>query len=89
MEEILKTITSNNLYLAAAVILGVIIIISLVKKMIKMIILSLIVISAYLGYLYYTGQKIPKTREETVKHITDKVEKGKVIIEDNVKKYGR
>ena len=71
MEKLIELITSNTLYLTIAIIIGVMIAISLVKKMIKMIILSFIVLVIYVGYLSYTGQKIPKTREETVKHVKE------------------
>ena len=85
MEELLKTITSNTLYLAIAVILGVVIIICIIKKMLKLLILSVIVIAVYIGYLHYTGQKVPGTREETVKHLKEKLDKGKELLKDNMK----
>ena len=86
MEKLIELITSNTLYLTIAIIIGVMIAISLVKKMIKMIILSFIVLVIYVGYLSYTGQKIPKTREETVKHVKEKIQTGQKLINNEVKK---
>ena len=89
MEELIKTITSNTLYLAVAVILGVVIVLAVIKRMMKLIVLAVIVLACYVGYLHFTGQKVPKTREETVKHISEKLEQGKEILQKEMKNIDR
>jgi multisubunit Na+/H+ antiporter MnhC subunit len=88
MENIIKAVTSNNLYLAAAIILGVFVLYSLVKKVIKMALISMAIIIIYIAYLSYTGEKIPKTREEVVDHVSEKIRegsrKGKELLEKNL-----
>jgi len=88
MENIIKAITSNNLYLGIAVLLGVFVIFSIIKKLVKMILISLLIIIIYLIYLSYSGEKIPRTRKEVVEHLSVKIregtKKGKQIIEKNL-----
>lgn len=88
MENILRTITSNNLYLAIALILGVFIIYSILKKVIKMVLISVAVIILYIAYLSYAGEKIPKTRSEVVDHVSEKIregtKKGKELLDKNM-----
>jgi hypothetical protein len=56
----------------------------------KLLIPLLILIGLYAGYLYITGQKIPTTKEDIIKHGKEKIEvikdKGEKILKDNVKK---
>lgn len=58
--------------------------------MFKLLIPLLILIGLYAGYLYITGQKIPTTKEDIIKHGKEKIEvikdKGEKILKDNVKK---
>ncbi len=88
MENIIKAITSNNLYLAVAIILGIFILYSLVKKVIKMALISIAIIIIYIAYLSYTGEKIPKTRREVIDHVSGKIregtQKGKELLEKNL-----
>tara|TARA_B100000959_G_scaffold272630_1_gene322198 strand:- start:482 stop:763 length:282 start_codon:yes stop_codon:yes gene_type:complete len=64
--DIYNTIINNPIYLSIAVVLCLLLIYGALKKFIKMIIIALICIFAYLGYLYFTGD------ETTVKDV-DKV----------------
>jgi uncharacterized protein YacL len=88
MENIIKTVTSSNLYLAVAIILGIFVLYSIVKKLIKMVLISLVIIIIYIAYLSYTGEKIPQTREEVVDHVSGKIregtQKGKELLEKNL-----
>lgn len=76
MENILNIVTTNNIALAAVIILGVFIIYSLVKKVIKIALISLLLVVIYIAYLSYTGEKIPETRKEVIDHISAKIKKG-------------
>jgi ABC-type bacteriocin/lantibiotic exporter with double-glycine peptidase domain len=76
MENIIKAVTSSNLYLSVAIILGAFILYSIVKKVIKMALISLVIIIIYVTYLFYTGEKIPQTREEVVDHVSEKIREG-------------
>ncbi|MFC1670577.1 hypothetical protein ACFL20_09300 [Spirochaetota bacterium] len=73
MENIIETITSNNIYLIIAILFFLMIVILIVKKFFKLFVISILVFTLYLGYLAFTGQSIPKSKEDVIEHITGKV----------------
>ena len=86
MEDIINTITSNKVYLVLAVIIGITLVLSVIKRFFKLIVISTAILVIYVGYLYYTGQKIPETREEILEHGTEKFKKLKDVGQDTLKK---
>jgi len=77
MENLINTITSNPIYMVIAVIIVVAVAISIVKKLFKALILAIAVLIIYLGYMSYTGQKIPTSTDDIIKHGTKQIEKMK------------
>ncbi len=59
MENLLNQISSNPLYLAIAVVLGIILAVGIAKKIIKLIIILAIALIAFAAYLHFTGQEFP------------------------------
>ncbi|MEA3296133.1 MAG: hypothetical protein U9Q27_03290 [Patescibacteria group bacterium] len=90
MESIINTLSSNPVFLIIFVILVIIIIFSIVKRLFKLLIPLIILVGLYAGYLYNTGQNIPTTKEDIIKHGKEKIEvikdKGEKILKDKVKK---
>ena len=80
--ELYNTIINNPIYLAIAVILALLLIYSALKKFIKMIILALLFITIYLGYLYFTGDV---NTVEDIDKIIESVKDSKGYIEDQIK----
>jgi len=56
----------------------------------KLIVILLIIIGGYVGYLYYTGEEIPTTTDEIIEHVSKKTEKirekGEEIIKEGKEK---
>ena len=80
--DVYNTIINNPIYLSIAVVLGLLLVYSPLKKIVKLAILALVCITIYLGYLYFTGD------ESTVKDVDKVIEsvKGsKAFIEDQIK----
>ena len=77
MDNIIEHIVSNPVYLAISVILGILMVYGIVKKIIKLVIFTGIVLILYVVYLNYTGQDVPATTEELKKSVTENVEKVK------------
>ena len=80
--DIYNTIINNPIYLSIAVVLCLLLIYGALKKFIKMIIIALICIVIYLGYLYFTGD------EATVKDVDkviESVKDSKSYLEDQIK----
>ena len=77
-----NTIISNPIYLSIAVILSLLLIYSTLKKFVKMIILALVCILIYLGYLYFTGDQ---NTIEDVDKVIESVKESKDYIEEQIK----
>jgi len=80
--ELYNTVINNPIYLAIAVILALLLIYSALKKFIKMIILALLFITIYLGYLYYTGDS---NTVEDIDKVIESVKDSKGYIEEQIK----
>jgi hypothetical protein len=73
MEHIITFLTANKLVLAAAVVVSILIILSMVKKLVKVAVVLLAVFILYAAYLVYSGQKVPKTKQEVIEHSEQKL----------------
>ena len=81
--ELYNTVINNPIYLAIAVILALLLIYSALKRFIKMIILALLFITIYLGYLYFTGDpNIVKDIDSAVDSVNESIENSKGYIEE-------
>ncbi len=74
METIITAITSNRIVLAAAVVISILIVLSVARKLARIAVVLLAILVLYAAYLVYTGQRVPKTKEEIVKHGAKKIE---------------
>ncbi len=74
MEHIITVLTSNKILLAGAVIISILIVLSVWKKlaMAALVLIALLVI--YIGYLTYSGQKVPKTKQEVMEYGAQKID---------------
>tara|TARA_B110000438_G_C15710293_1_gene605011 strand:+ start:151 stop:420 length:270 start_codon:yes stop_codon:yes gene_type:complete len=73
-QNIYQIIISEPIYLTITIILLLIISYSILKKLFKMLITLLIILIVYIGYLMFTGQKLPS--EENMNSIKEKVVQG-------------
>ncbi len=89
MENFLENIFNNPLYTFLAGMIILLIVYSFVKKFLKLIVFSVAALIIYLGYLAYTGQDIPITREQFIRHSTEQIEKFKSGASEKVKESGR
>ena len=80
--ELYNTVINNPIYLAIAVILALLLIYSALKKFIKMIILALLFIIIYLGYLYFIGDT---NTVEDIDKVIESVKDSKGYIEEQIK----
>ena len=72
INNIITALNSDPVYLVIAIILSALILYSLVKKLVKLMIYLVAIFIIYLGYLYFTGQELPKDFNE----IKEKIEEG-------------
>mgnify|MGYP001178065573 CR=1 FL=1 len=74
MENIITALTSNKILLVAAVVVSIIIVLSVVKKLVKVAVVLLALLVLYAAYLVYTGQTVPKTKQEALRHVNTKID---------------
>lgn len=74
METLITALTSNKVILAIAVVISILIVLSVARKLVRVAVVLLAILILYAAYLVYTGQKVPKTKEEIVEHGTKKIE---------------
>ncbi|MBN1497901.1 MAG: hypothetical protein JXA07_14095 [Spirochaetes bacterium] len=72
MESIITALTANKALLLVAVFFSILILFSVIKKLVKAAIVLLAVMILYGAYLVYTGQRVPKTKDEAIEHVTKK-----------------
>ena len=70
-------------------VLAILILFSVIKKLIKLALVTVAILALYLGYLAYTGKEVPTTPDELKVTIQEKVEKGKEVIDQKVKEMNR
>jgi len=89
INNIITALNSDPVYLVIAIILSALILYSLVKKLVKLMIYLVAIFIIYLGYLYFTGQDLPKNVNDIIEQgaeiIEEKIEQGAEIIDKVVK----
>ena len=92
MENLFDTAVSNPIYLAILAIIFILLLYAIIKKIIKLVISFGIILIAYVLYLNYTGQEVPKTVEDLKKSVSGNVDKAKEVASksiENVKESTR
>ena len=86
MENIIELITSNPVYLAIAVILAIVIVYGIVKKIIKLALVTGAVFILYVAYLHYSGKntsEISKTVSKSAEILKEAVSKTGEKVKDS------
>ncbi len=78
MESLITFLISNKIVLIIAVIISVLIVLSVAKKLLKVALFFLALMVLYAAYLVYTGQKVPRTKQEAIQHVIVKFDEMKV-----------
>ena len=74
MASLIDIVFSNPVYLAIAVILTILLAYALIKKVIKLIFTTGVILVIYVIYLNYTGQEVPKNMDDLKESVSEKVE---------------
>lgn len=89
MDDIIRLLADNPVYLAVAVVLALIIVIGFIKKLFKMVLLVIAILILYIAYMYYVLDKSPDEIKDELEHIPGIIkEKGNEIIESGKEKVG-
>lgn len=74
MESIITFLVTHKIILIIAVIISIVIVLSVVKKLVKVAVFFLAILVLYAAYLVYTGQKVPRTKQEAIQHMNGKLD---------------
>ena len=85
MENLFDIALSNPIYIAILAIIFILLIYAIIKKIIKLVISFGIILIAYVLYLNYTGQAVPKTVEDLKKSVSGNVDKVKEVASKSIK----
>ncbi len=90
IENIFAVVTSSTPLMILAVITCIMIIVAVLKRFMKLFIIAVVILLAYAGYLAYTGQEIPVTSEEIIRHGSQKLEQLKLdAMKERLKEKGQ
>ena len=74
MLDLYNIIINDPVYITIAVILAIAVVLSIVKKLFKFAAILIAICVLYIGYLYYTGEEIPKTADDLIENVSEKAE---------------
>ncbi|MCL1911804.1 MAG: hypothetical protein FWG13_06335 [Leptospirales bacterium] len=74
MQDILSALTSNKILLFLCVVICVMLVLAVIKRFLWLFVTAVLAVIIYAGYLSYTGQKIPVTKDEIIEHGRQKLE---------------
>ena len=74
MLDLYNIIINDPVYITIAVILAIAVVFSVIKKLFKFAAILIAICILYIGYLYYTGQEIPKTADDLIENVSEKTE---------------
>ena len=86
-EKIYQMIINEPIYLTVVIIFLLIIAYSILKKLFKILVISLVILMCYMGYLMYTGQELPN--EEELNSMKQKGMQGVETVIDKLDKLGK
>ena len=89
IDNIVAIVTSNTILLVLTILIGIMIVISIVKRFLRLFLIAVIVLALYAGYLSYTGQKVPTSSKEILEHGSGKLEElKKEAVKQQLKEKG-
>ena len=86
MEDLIKKVFSDPAFMTVGAIIVVLATLAIFNKLFKFVMILLLILVLYAGYLYYTGEEPPEIVKETIKEVKKlEVEELKEKAEDVVK----
>ncbi len=74
MTDIINSLLSSNIMVIIGILLASLLVYSILKRLLKIIILFLIIMIVYTAYMFYNGQNIPDSAQKYIEESSDKIE---------------
>ena len=84
LNTILDTLYNDPVYLVIAIILCALLAYSLIKRLVKLVIYVFVLVVIYLGFLYFTGNELPKSYDDFRKKMENLWESIEDGIQENI-----
>ena len=66
MEDLIKKVFTDPAFMIVGAIIVVLVTLAIFKKLFKFVIILLLILILYAGYLYYTGEEAPESLKEAI-----------------------
>jgi len=74
MIDLYNVIINDPVYITIAVILAIAVVFSVVKKLFKLVVISITICALYIGYLHYSGAEFPETADDLIEDVSKRTE---------------
>jgi|TARA_Y100000294_G_C8263226_1_gene219668 Ca2+/Na+ antiporter len=71
MEDIIERVFTDPTFITVGIILVVLITLAIFKKLFKFVIIIVLILIMYAGYLYYTGEEAPESLKEAIEGVKE------------------
>tara|TARA_B100000029_G_scaffold410677_1_gene412726 strand:- start:51539 stop:51892 length:354 start_codon:yes stop_codon:yes gene_type:complete len=89
LELLFEKLITNPVLLSVAIVLAILILFSIIKKLLKITLITISLLALYLGYLLYTGKEVPKTADELKDSLQEKSGEVKEVLDKTVQEMNR
>ena len=71
MEELIKKVFADPAFMTVGAIIIVLVTLAIFKKLFKFVIILLLILVLYAGYLYYIGEEAPESLKEAIEDVKE------------------
>ena len=71
MEDLIKKVFTDPAFMTVGAIIVVLVALAIFKKLFKFVMILLLILVLYAGYLYYTGEKVPESLKEAIEDVKE------------------
>ena len=71
MEDLIKKVFTDPAFIIVGAIIVVLVTLAIFKKLFKFVVILLLILVIYAGYLYYTGEEAPESLKEAIEDVKE------------------
>ena len=71
MEDLIKKVFTDPAFMTVGAIIVVLVTLAIFKKLFKFVVILLLILVIYAGYLYYTGEEAPESLKEAIENVKE------------------
>jgi len=71
MEDLIKKLFTDPAFMTVGIIIVILVTLAIFKKLFKFVIILLLILVLYAGYLYYIGEEAPESLKEAIEDVKE------------------